>query len=104
MSACILFEPAERLTIFVQLKERVESEIALPFFLCANLKMLPESTEENAPLFQLRMTGTTFVSGVDIGSVNLLKVDFQQIYTLFFLSNKVHNLLIIHQILFLLLL
>ena len=32
------------------------------------------------------MTGTTFVSSVDIGSVNLLRVHFYLIYTFFLLS------------------
>lgn len=41
------------------------------------------STERIAPFFQHRMTDTTFVSSVDIGSVNLLRVHFHQIYTFF---------------------
>jgi hypothetical protein len=41
------------------------------------------STEANAPLFQHRMTDTTFVRRVDIGSVNLLRVHFYLIYTFF---------------------
>jgi hypothetical protein len=41
------------------------------------------STEGNAPLFQHRMTGTTFVSIVDFGCVNLLRVHFYLIYTFF---------------------
>ena len=43
------------------------------------------STERFAPLFQHRMTGTIFVSSVDIGSVNLLKVHFHLMFTLFLL-------------------
>jgi hypothetical protein len=43
------------------------------------------STEANAPLFQHRMTGTTFGSSVDIGSVNLLRVHFHLMYTFFLL-------------------
>ena len=38
------------------------------------------STEANAPFFQYRMTDT-FVSSVDISSVNLLKVHFYLMYT-----------------------
>ena len=53
------------------------------------------STETIAPLIQHRMTDTTFVSSVDIGSVNLSRVHFHLMFTLFLLSNKVHNLLII---------
>ena len=38
------------------------------------------STEENAPLFQHRMTDTTFLSklrlGLKIGRVNLIEIDF----------------------------
>jgi hypothetical protein len=41
------------------------------------------STEENAPLFQHRMTDTTFVRRVDIGSVNLLRVHFHLMFTFF---------------------
>jgi hypothetical protein len=41
------------------------------------------STEANAPLFQHRMTGTTFVSSVDIGSVNLSRVHFHLMFTFF---------------------
>jgi hypothetical protein len=48
------------------------------------------STEVNAPLFQHLMTGTTFVSSVDIGSVNLLRVHFHLMFNLFlFIRNKV---------------
>ena len=49
------------------------------------------STEANAPLFQHRMIGTTFVSSVDIGSVNLLRVHFHLMYTFFLLSFNLIN-------------
>ena len=49
------------------------------------------STEANAPLFQHRMTGTTFVSSIDIGSVNLLRVHFHLMYTFFLLSFNLIN-------------
>ena len=41
------------------------------------------STEANAPFFQHQKTDTTFVSSVDIGSVNLLRFHFYLMFTLF---------------------
>ena len=40
------------------------------------------STDENAPLFRHQMTDSTFMSGIEVGRVNLLGTGFNQMKTL----------------------
>jgi len=56
----------------------------------SELLMFPVSTERIAPFFQYRMTDSTFLSSVDIGSVNLLRAHFHLMFT-FFLYTHFHS-------------